>query len=465
MFERFPTFKRLERLLSRASAFSPKKAKRAPRRDLADSPIQAHSRRLKKTFNSKKNAKQKTTKKVPRVDTVESFSDVSQRPPPGKRIPISRVQHLFDSDTVLNRQRAVNRPVNKLKPINVCQENKESVSQKRVRTTSLRSPREVLRSRGRTMLQMEKLDPSPLNDRGIHVPLVKTIGKKVFLRKMQEPTPSDALNVLSEEENEEPSDSEEKKTVRYPLPTMPLSIMVPVNDIPDYVSPMDLETVRKKVSRFDINIATLMESRKKLASSYSLFDELCASFRGPENLDRFLQSLMTNRPMTALSSKNLASKNKFPENLQAAIQKTDNQQVKTPQSGISKGSVGEDSSGAETNGSRLYRPTVSTTMKRVERVEGGRNGPKYVLAHEVSTDINIQTRYRPSASIRHPWNGRRTKKHSNKNITRAPVSEEDARADMLHRVRRGLINLPWASKARRRSSASRCSVRLSNESQ
>lgn len=71
--------------------------------------------------------------RVPRVDTVESFSDASQRPPPGKRIPISRVQHLFDSDTVLNRQKAVNRPVNKLKPINVCEEKKESVSQKRVR--------------------------------------------------------------------------------------------------------------------------------------------------------------------------------------------------------------------------------------------------------------------------------------------------------------------------------------------
>lgn len=177
------------------------------------------------------------------------------------------------------------------------------------------------------MMQMEKLDPSPLNDRGIHIPLVKTIGKKVFHRTMQEPIPSDALNVLSEEENEEHVDCEEKKTVRYPLPTMPLSIMVPVNDIPDYVSPMDMETVRKKVSRFDINIATLMESRKKLASSYSLFDELCASFRGPENLDRFLQSLVTNRPMTALSSKNAASKNKFPETLQAAIQKTDSQQV------------------------------------------------------------------------------------------------------------------------------------------
>lgn len=466
MFKRLPTLKGLERLLSRAQAFSPKKAKRtAPRRDLADSPIQAHSRRLKKNFNGKKN-KQKNVKKVQRVDTVESFSDVSQRtPPPGKRVPISRVQHLFDSDNVLNRNKPVSRPVNVAKPIIVCEEKKESASQKRVRTP-LRSPREVLRSRGRTMVHMEKLDPSPLNDRGIHVPLVKSIGKKVFHRKMQEAPPSDALNVLSEEESEESFDVDQQKAVRYPLPTMPLSIMVPVKDIPECVTPMKLDTMMKKVSRFDINIATLRESRKKLASSYSLFDELCASFRGPENLDRFLRSLMTNKPMTTQDSRDAADKDTPSWQTQAAVQNSENRQARSPQIGSCKGCAGEESSPSETSGSRLFRPTVSTRMKQVQRVDAGRNGPKYVLAHEVSTDSNIQTRYRPSAANRHPVNGRRIKKHSNKKITRAPVPEEDARADMLHRVRRGLMNLPWASKVRRKnSSTSRYSVRLSHESQ
>lgn len=174
---------------------------------------------------------------------------------------------------------------------------------------------------------MEKLDPSPLNQRGNirHVPVLKTPGKRAFYRMMQDAPPSDALCVLSEEESDEQEDVERQKTVRYPLPTMPLSIMVPVKDIPDCVIPMDFQTVLKKISRFDGSIAQLMENRKRLETSYGLFDDLCTSFRGPENLDRFLRSLMTNKPMSSLYSQDPPTENKQGAPSPSTPEKTGNQ--------------------------------------------------------------------------------------------------------------------------------------------
>ena len=109
---------------------------------------------------------------------------------------------------------------------------------------------------------------------------------------MQEQPSSDALNVLSDEECEEHESAGYQKRVRYPLPTMPLAIMVPVGHLPEYVTPVDTETVLSKTSEFDDNIDTLIETRERLATSYAMFDDLCTSFRGPENLNRFLHSLV-----------------------------------------------------------------------------------------------------------------------------------------------------------------------------
>ena len=116
---------------------------------------------------------------------------------------------------------------------------------------------------------------------------------------MQELPSSDALSVLSDEECEEHESADYQKRVRYPLPTMPLAIMVPVGHLPEYVAPVDAETVLSKTTGFDNSIDTLMETRERLATSYALFDDLCTSFRGPENLNRFLHSLVEPRSTTA----------------------------------------------------------------------------------------------------------------------------------------------------------------------
>lgn len=440
MFERFPQLKRLERLLSRAQAFSPKKTKQSKhRRDLADSPIQAHSRKSKKP-----------SKKTAHVKTVHSPLDVRHGPPPGKRVPISQVKDLFDSDIVLDRKKCTPKPIHQI------EEKRDSIERKRTWTSSVRSPREVLRSRGK--LHMEKLDPSPLNQRGNirHVPVLKTPGKRAFYRMMQDAPPSDALCVLSEEESDEQEDIDRQKTVRYPLPTMPLSIMVPVKDIPDCVIPMDFHTVLKKISRFDGSIAQLMENRKRLETSYGLFDDLCTSFRGPENLDRFLRSLMTNKPMSSLYASDPPAESKQGAPSPSTPKQIGNQKKTSLPSDASK-LTGESSSTPGSNVSRLFRPTVSTTMKQVEAVN---HRPKRILANDHSTDTSIKSRYRPSgANRRSSINRARKTKQKAPN----PVSEEDARADMLLRVRRNIMHLPWLSRPRR-SSGSR-SRRPSHESQ
>lgn len=143
---------------------------------------------------------------------------------------------------------------------------------------------------------MTKIHRSPYHSKPVPAPVIKSTGKRVFHRAMQEAPASDALCALSDEENEEMESQSEKKSIRYPLPTMPLSIMVSLKDVPGVVVPMDFQTVLNKVSRYDRDIASLMESRQRLASSYALFDDLCTSFRGPENLDRFLRSLVYPKP-------------------------------------------------------------------------------------------------------------------------------------------------------------------------
>lgn len=146
-------------------------------------------------------------------------------------------------------------------------------------------------SNSKSSKTLEKIPIPQAEQERAHIP--KPPIKRIFHRQMQEHPASDGLDVLSEEEiDDQEGDEETEQTLRYPLPTMPLSIMVPVEDLPDYIVPMDFDSMMNKSSRFDPNLTALMECRNRLASSYTLFDDLCTSFRGQDNLERFLRSLL-----------------------------------------------------------------------------------------------------------------------------------------------------------------------------
>lgn len=51
--------------------------------------------------------------------------------------------------------------------------------------------------------------------------------------------------------------------------------------------------VSAKVAEYDDAIENLMKIRNRLSSCFELFDDLCTSFRGPQNLDCFLRSMMS----------------------------------------------------------------------------------------------------------------------------------------------------------------------------
>jgi len=158
------------------------------------------------------------------------------------------------------------------------------------RTTNIRSAPEIKPARSHVPRYMTKLEPSPLNRRQAPVNLLETPSRRVFLRPTLDAPLSDSLNVLSDEECEEPNDKE-RKTIRYPLPTMPLSIMCPVTSYPSYIKPIPLESIVGRVSRVDSKIANLLDSRDRLVSSYTIFDTLCSTFQGEDNLSTFLRSL------------------------------------------------------------------------------------------------------------------------------------------------------------------------------
>eukprot|EP00210_Caulerpa_lentillifera_P000240 g233.t1 len=264
--------------------------------------------------------------------------------------------------------------------------------------------------------------------------------KRTLLRAMEAVRPSDLLNVLSDEENDE-CPVECQRVCRYPLPTMPLAIMVPYLRMPVEIFPLDPGAVTEKLAEYDDKIEELMQIRNRLSSCFELFDDLCNSFRGPQNLDCFLRSMISCNSFRS-SKKDQQPSNDVIVRPQSCMKQTKKELFSSvpPE----KHSKNEDST--DFSGSRLLRPTISTRMKHIDvrNKEFATDAVDLPTRQNVTSKRREETRTKGAAKVRScSKKSRRSRSSRAATASAVPPSEEDAREDMLLRVRRHLMRMPW----------------------
>eukprot|EP00210_Caulerpa_lentillifera_P004108 g3918.t1 len=412
MFEKFPQLWRLERMISKAQT--------------KDSSYQGFSEveSISPCLNNSREVLRRKIKPDVVDDNTGAFEKQTERQ--------NQMLNLYDSDDLTGFKKPATKSNTKGK-------NKE-LSQSKTRrphfsTTCIKEkslPNHVKRV---TFRESRK-------DRTMQLSNLRPEEKKILLRIMEDFKPSDCLNVLSDEETEE-SHFESSRHCRYPLPTMPLSIMMPHPVMSMDLFPLNANSVSEKIAGYDDSIGKLMKIRNRLSSCFELFDDLCTSFHGPQNLDCFLRSMMSGNSSQALKKE---------ENYQSDVIIDSQSVTKQTKKKLFDSNPSEKSLKNEDlsfSGSRLLRPTISTRMKYVITKN------KETTSNDVDPPKKLpkQTR-KPKKSKLIPLGsctGTACLLKSSSVVDVVPSSEKDAREDMMSRVRRHLMRMPWIGKSKRNS--------------